>query len=243
MAWTPGTATASIFACLILNAIIGTVFYILFELFRNYNVEVYAPRLRTSKSLVIAKPSAAVFGWFKQVWEVNDSDLLRMIGLDGYVFLRYLRMSAKIAGICMFGLLIMLPSYYTAAGNEKVWGINLLTMANIPEDGNRLWVCLLFAYVFSFVFLYLIYKEYEHFAECRMEYFKHGGEGASLASLLLAVDRRPQGRGEPEEPALSPLHQAGPPGVRGIQSSGGSIPGGNSTTSGIAASASVTPPW
>jgi hypothetical protein len=46
MGYSPDIGTASVFSTLTLNAIIGTVCLLLFELLRN-NREIYAPRTRT----------------------------------------------------------------------------------------------------------------------------------------------------------------------------------------------------
>lgn len=125
-AWQPDPDTSAIFATMAINGGIGLVLLLIFEKVR-YNFEVYAPRLRTMKDAVPAAPKVGFLAWVPQVLEVPDEELLRIAGLDGYVFLRYLRMIVKVGLICsFFGLFVLLPVYGTGAGNPgiAVWSSN-----------------------------------------------------------------------------------------------------------------------
>lgn len=174
MSYSPDPDTSSVFACLAINGILGLVFYSLFEIFRSKELEVYAPRLRSHKDAVGEKPSNSLFGWIGPTWRATDDEVLRIAGMDGYVMLRFLRMCTTIGGHCCLGLVVLLPVYATAPGNPNVNGINKISMANLIEGGDRLWVSLLFYYAFTFVFLYFIYKEYENFAAKRRHFFREG---------------------------------------------------------------------
>jgi hypothetical protein len=147
---------------------------LLFEWWRSQK-EIYSPKLRSKKSRCPPSLPTSPFAWIKPVLSLSDEDTLRMVGLDGYIFLRFLRMCAKLAlGCGTFGLIFLLPIYSTAFGNSKVFGINRYTMANITAGGDRLWAPFLCTWIFALTFLYLIYVEYEYFVHLRHRFLIYG---------------------------------------------------------------------
>ena len=97
--------------------------------------------------------------------------------MDGYVFLRFLKMCATILSLCSFmGLIILLPVYFTGEGNNNVFGINKYSMANLKSSSSRLWASWVFTYVYTFIFLYFIHMEYKNFAAKRKQFLKLGDE-------------------------------------------------------------------
>eukprot|EP01038_Epipyxis_sp_PR26KG_P015802 gene15802-21402_t len=174
MTYKPDTDTYTIFSTLVINCAIGLVCLLLFEKWRKQG-EVFFPRCRTMKSSSPPPPSTSWFGWLRSIFAVSDDELLRMIGLDGYVFLRYLKMCFKIVGICaVVGLIVLVPSYSVSPQLKHVHGINIYSMSNVGLGGKQLWAAWIFTYVFTFIFLYITYKEYEHFAEIRKDFFRNG---------------------------------------------------------------------
>ena len=168
--------TASVLATLSSNLCLGLVCLVMFEYFRRKEPEIYAPRLRSMKGVVtIDAPSKSIFGWAYQVYNVSDETLLRSVGLDAYVFLRILRMCAIVGIHCScIGLVILVPVYYTAYGDPDVNGIAMFSMANIKAGGMRLWCSFCAAYLFTGLFLYFSYKEYENFATVRQKVLTEG---------------------------------------------------------------------
>merc|ERR1712065_48349 len=47
-------------------------------------------------------------------------------------------------------------------------------MANIVQQSDRLWAPVFFMYVFSFYFMYLLYKEFQRFIKLRAKFFQEG---------------------------------------------------------------------
>mmetsp|Transcript_1983 Transcript_1983/g.3535 ORF Transcript_1983/g.3535 Transcript_1983/m.3535 type:complete len:820 (-) Transcript_1983:1190-3649(-) len=173
MGYTPDIGTASVFSTLTLNSIIGVVCFILFEVFRS-NREIYAPRSRTKVDR--CPPITPGFAaWIMPLLNISDEDTLKLIGLDGYVMLRFLLLCARMGmGAGLFGLITLLPLYSTSPGVDDVIGMNLHTMANVRARSERLWGPFICMYLFSFFFMYLLYKEYENFVSLRQQYFSEG---------------------------------------------------------------------
>jgi len=112
-----------------------------------------------------------------QLFFTDDNEILKVAGMDGYMFLRFLKTCAKILSTSsLFGLIILLPVYFTGKGNDNVFGINRYSMANLQNQSDRLWASWIFTYVFSFIFLYFFHDEYHNFAVKRKEFFKKGDE-------------------------------------------------------------------
>lgn len=143
---------------------------LVFEFVRTRELDIYAPRSRGKKPTA-PKPRSGIFQWFSQVYAVSDDDMLRFAGMDGYVMMRFLLFCTKLCTICGVGACVLMPVYYYAAGDDDVTGIDKLSMANIELKGVRLWASLAFMYLFSFIFLYLIHKEYGNFMSARNKFF------------------------------------------------------------------------
>lgn len=176
MAWKPDADTYSVFATLGFNVVLAIGLMIVFEYFRYRQIDIYAPKLRKPGGKELPNPGKFPFSWILRVWYASENDILKIAGMDAYVYLRFLKMCFNIGSICSLGLVVLLPVYGTAAGStsDEVYGINLYSMANIPENGNRLWASLIFIYLYTFVFLYFTFKEYENFVRARGLYFKGG---------------------------------------------------------------------
>ena len=188
MTWTPDTATAGVFATLLLQGIIGVVVYFLFECSRG-QMEIFWPKRRTrSHRCPKEDPSLSPFGWACSAWNISDDETLHLVGTDGFVLLRFLRLCAKVCLTCgAFACILLLPVYATAFGDDDVVGISRLTMANITAGGDRLWAPFFCTWIFTLVLLYFLYKEYEYFVHLRHEFFLKGDPDLSTQHLYSVV--------------------------------------------------------
>jgi hypothetical protein len=173
-AWTPDAGTASIFATLSLNGIICIVLLIVFEMVKG-QLEVFYPRRRSKPDRTPALPPDGIFSWVMPVINTTDDEMLSYAGMDGYVFYRFLLMCFKIFSICAaIGLVVLLPVYDATPRDDDVPGIQRFTMGNILEGGNSLWAPWIMTYIFTGIFLYFIYKEYENFVVVRQKFLRSG---------------------------------------------------------------------
>jgi len=96
--------------------ILGLALLAVFELSRGKR-SVYGRRLRALAHRTPPPPSRAPLAWLKPVLlTYTDTELQRMVGLDGYVALRYIRWCFK---VCLFmsawGCAVLLPLYASSA--------------------------------------------------------------------------------------------------------------------------------
>eukprot|EP01038_Epipyxis_sp_PR26KG_P004989 gene4989-6974_t len=194
--------TASVISTLTLNIYLLITLLIIFNIFRHNGGgnAIYAPKLIKRKhkrdsqkytklnlfSHSISKGSlelhesaiyfdpndCSFFQLFVKVFDYECSS--KDIGLDMLTLLNYLKLCFKISYLCTaIGLVFLLPFYrYQAGLNNITIGINAYSVANIQPNSLFLWIPVIFTYLFTLIFLSLITKEYEHFAQLRQDYFK-----------------------------------------------------------------------
>lgn len=117
-------------------------------------------------------PAWYPFAWIVEMSRVTEDDLLKMIGLDGYMMIRFLNICIRISAFLTFlGIVILVPVYYSTAPSElESW--NKYTLANIPNNprARQLWVPVIFSYVFTAYYCYLFQAEYKNFMKKRLQY-------------------------------------------------------------------------
>lgn len=172
-----------------INMVIFTTLIILFELVRNYK-SIYLNRL-TKKNIhlkrVPSPPSRFPFAWVYQVLTIPQEEVLRMIGLDGYMLLRFLILCFRLASFfSFFGVLVLVPIYHSGTAGLNGW--NAFTVANIEDSSTAyaLWAPVAFAYLFAIFYCQLLYYEYKNFIAKRLEYLIEGDSPSTpLLPLLL----------------------------------------------------------
>lgn len=106
---------------------------------------------------------------------VSEDDLLRMVGLDAYMMVRYLNACFRVSVfLSFFGIVILVPIYASAPGIFIAW--NRYTLANVPSDANskQLWAPVVFSYFFAAYYCYLMHNEYSNFMTKRLQYLVEG---------------------------------------------------------------------
>lgn len=112
---------------------------------------------------------------------MSDEHLLEMVGLDGYMCIRYITICFRTGCFLSFwGLVVLVPifQYRTREEDDRIElnGWDQYTLANIPDDPEayRLWAPVAFMYLFSLFFCQLLYFEYKNFVRKRVHWLAHG---------------------------------------------------------------------
>jgi hypothetical protein len=114
MGYSPDEQTASVISTAILNGVVAFIVYALFERCRDQK-EIYAPRLREKPHRTPKSPTLSLFSWISDINSVSDDETLKMVGLDAFMLLRFLRFCGMVCGICgVFGVCVLFPVYFTA---------------------------------------------------------------------------------------------------------------------------------
>lgn len=135
---------------------------------------IYLPRLSERfRGRVPEVPSSYLFGWFQSINEVSENDVLSMVGLDGYMLLRFIIICFRIACFCAaWGMTILVPIYYHSENGLHGW--DKYTIANLHPESIHIWAPVIFCYMFAIFFCQLMYYEYKFFIEKRLQYLVHG---------------------------------------------------------------------
>ncbi|CAG8481845.1 9876_t:CDS:2, partial [Acaulospora colombiana] len=122
--------------------------FIAFEITRKRNKKVYEPRTYLVPEEKRSESShGGLLGWLIPILKISDDKVVNRIGLDAYMFLRFIRLFAIIYAVfTIVGIGILLPvNYINQLGKP---GLNSFTMGNI-SDSNRLYAHVIAAYFFS----------------------------------------------------------------------------------------------
>ena len=170
------TQSDAIYASLVLYGAVGIIIVLLFEHLRHQR-DIYTPKLRSRPNRSPPPPQAGFFCWIFTTLNCSDERTLQMIGIDAYVFLRFLRMLSTCASICsLLGLIVLCPLYASAPFNHLNPGIRRFTVGNVRLADERLWATLLLAWVYSLITLWLLDEEYMRFSKLRIDYMKNGDD-------------------------------------------------------------------
>lgn len=129
-------------------------------------------------------PSPQLFGWLYAIAEISEMDVLNMVGLDAYMFLRYHVVCYKLAiFMSIWGVFVLMPLYGTASDMNHGW--NKYTISNVLGGSElekfRLWVPALLSYIFAAYFCQLLHAEYHNFAIRRLQFLVQADPESSTA--------------------------------------------------------------
>lgn len=173
------TTTAQLVNTLYINIFFFTILVGLFEILRRKK-SIYLNRyvkrfIETNR--VPEKPSLIPFAWIGKILSVSEHEILDMVGLDGYMCIRFIVVCFRTSCFCTFwGLLVLVPIYGSTNVDSGLKGWDRFTIANIPEDpsADRLWAPVFMCYMFAGFFCQLMYIEYKNFIGKRVQYLVNG---------------------------------------------------------------------
>ncbi len=112
-----------------------------------------------------------IFQWARDALNVGEKELLRCIGLDTYMFLRFLLLAFRATIISSIAIVILVPINATGGDSE---GFIKLTLGNLPVESDRVWAAAIVWYLFVPFVLWLLLKEWKHFFPLRSDYLARG---------------------------------------------------------------------
>lgn len=109
--------------------------------------------------------------WLKLLWSLNDDDILRFVGADALMFLRYLRVCFKAACLMLiYGLCVLVP--INSIGANMLSEFEKYSASNVADGSQLLWAHFVGAYLLTFLLMYLLFKEYQTYVELRQQFMK-----------------------------------------------------------------------
>ncbi|CAK7198499.1 hypothetical protein SEUCBS139899_001160 [Sporothrix eucalyptigena] len=166
-----------------------------FIIFRRKCQRVYAPRtlanIRRYPLVPIPPLPATWFTWVKDFWNVDQAFILNNTSLDGFFFLRYLRV---LATICFAGCVIAWPVLLTvnATGGNKLSQLDLLTIGDVASP-IKFYAHVAIAWIFFGFILFMISRECIYYINLRQAYLmapQHAQRLSARTVLFTCVPKR-----------------------------------------------------
>ena len=176
----------------LLTCLVGSLFMIVFVVSkfpkRSCYHLVYCPRFRWEREMAtkhgnytpLARPkrTAAPWWWIYLVATIPEAELLKHVGVEMYVMLRFIRMCLKIS---VFGTLIIMPIGISAYGTADASGDTSkysrlawfrFTMANLEQQNKgRIWTAALLMYVVTIYAVGVVALECFAFVELKQKFY------------------------------------------------------------------------
>ena len=139
------------------------------------------------------KPSKVPLAWVLQILRISDEASLSMIGLDAYMFLRFISVCFRTAGFCsVWGLIILVPVYRYQGLDKVGWFGYTIGNISLDDHSNRMYAPVFSAYVFTGFFCYLLYTEYKAFIRKRVDYLVKGDQDTPVqTNYTVMIERVP----------------------------------------------------
>ena len=170
-----------------------------FSLIRPYHNVVYAPKLKHADEQHIPPPMGkGIFAWIGPLWKTNEQDIVRMVGMDAAIFMRFTLMCRNIfIVLAVIGCSVLIPVNYINSvryGND-VW-ISMLGPANV--FGNPQWATSVMIWVINIVVCFFLWWNYRKVLKLRRAYFESEEYQMSLHSRTLMLFDIPKKLGSDE---------------------------------------------
>ncbi|KAI9095193.1 hypothetical protein DFS34DRAFT_188376 [Phlyctochytrium arcticum] len=161
---------------------IGIMCFFIFCCVRTYMRDIYSPRRGLSSGRPPKLPKG-LFAWIPVVFRMPEALVVRTVGMDAIVLLRFFKMGATFfATLTFFGLSIVAPvNYYanppsfqnsTGILYEDVL-IPALSVENIPLQSRMLWIHLFCTWFFSLIAYAFLISYYRGIVTLRLAHVDH----------------------------------------------------------------------
>jgi hypothetical protein len=179
----------------VFNFALFTVFIIGFLILRPRYKSVYQPRVVASTVHDHERPRSLSENWILWVKDLvtrSDAEILQTAGLDGYFFLRYLRL---IFFICLVGIIvlfpILLPINGTGGGGQT--GFDILAFVNISAaNKDRYYAHAIMEWVFFSFILFTLYREFQYYVSIRQAVLTSDAYSGLMSSRTVLVNTIPE---------------------------------------------------
>ena len=187
------TSWSSVLVTFVISAAQGLIFYAFFLHQRakekaKQSFDLYEPR-QHNLSHRSPPPYSPEKSWWREAWDLSQEETLRCVGLDSFMFLRFLRLGAR---ICLVGsalACVLIPVYATGeARGEKTEQFNQLTLARVEAQSDRLWAPLIAWYIFVAFCIREMLLEWSLYTKNRNDFMARGGEWVLILIVVVLVD-------------------------------------------------------
>ncbi|KAK0104996.1 hypothetical protein ONS95_004635 [Cadophora gregata] len=168
---TNSASFAALFSTLVPVLVYAAICLSLFIVGRKFFPRVYYPRTFLSSLAPHERSKALPDGWFNWIipfWKTPDIEILNHASLDGFLFLRYIKMLTVICIVgCCVTWPVLFPIHVYGGGGTKE--LDMLTFGNVKHT-SWLWAHAMVGWVYFGFILYLVARESVYFINLRQAY-------------------------------------------------------------------------
>ena len=153
------------------------IFYIFFTKQRSKeqaktSYDLFEPRQNTRRH---RSPPPFEANWYQAAWNMTDEETLKCVGLDSYMFLRFLRLGARVTLLGTFWSLLLIPLYATGdeRGDDTIQ-FNKWTLARVEANSPRMYATVIVWYSLVAFILREFWTEWRLYAKNRYAFLAHG---------------------------------------------------------------------
>lgn len=177
----------------VINFVILLCFVVGFLFLRPLQKRIYQPRstIETISSGNRPRPlKSGIFNWFKDLVTRREAEILQDAGLDGYFFLRYLRLIfiISIVGV-LFVCTILLPVNGTGGNGNS--GFNLLSFQNV-KDTKRYYAHVFVGWVYFGFIIFTLYRELLYYLGIRQAVLTSPAYSGLVSSRTILISTVPE---------------------------------------------------
>ncbi|SMQ54220.1 unnamed protein product [Zymoseptoria tritici ST99CH_3D7] len=203
----------SLLATLAPVAIYALVWFILFILLRTRFPRYYQPRSFVNSlhdEHRSPKLKDGLFAWVTQFWAIPDSYVLNHHSLDGYLFLRFLKICIVCCLVgCAITWPVLFPVNITGGGGLKQ--LDMLTMANVTDNYYKMFAHAGCAMLYFSFIIYMITRECIYYINLRQAYLMSPLYASRISSRTVLFTSVPE-----DYMSESKLRRMLDPGVRHV---------------------------
>jgi hypothetical protein len=159
-----------------------------FSLLRPYNSVVYAPKLKHADEEHAPPPMGkGIFAWFGPVVKTKEQDLIRYVGLDATIFLRFTRMCRNLfLVLTVVGCGILIPVNLTKGVYYENQSM-VTRFTPINTYGEAQWAMVVCTWMFSAIVCGFLWFNYRKVVQLRRQYFDSPEYQKNLHARTLMV--------------------------------------------------------
>lgn len=178
----------------VINFAILVAFVVGFLVLRPLQKRIYQPRsnIDTIDPELRPRPlSTGIFAWFKDLITRREAEILQDAGLDGYFFLRYLRLIFIISAVgVLFLFPILLPVNATGNGGET--GFNQLSFTNAVNMPKRYYAHVFMGWFYFGFILFSLYRELVYYVSVRQAVLTSPAFSNTVSSRTVLIGTVPK---------------------------------------------------
>jgi len=159
----------------------STAMLVIYFVCRKKTPWVYYPNIKNKPQHPCYQHNPGMFSWIGPLITTKDTQLLSMVGLDGFMFLQMLKLLYRIC-FCLCLFVVPLLCYIFVNFNKKTEYFGRLSIIGIT-DVKVYWLVLVMAHLITCIVIYLVFIHYKRYVTLRQMYLAAPATMTSLCHM------------------------------------------------------------